>query len=73
MASQHQKSWEDGWSEESTNLDSVLGQHGAMQLDGRKRELLCDLGVLDLAGVVEGHTLDVLGDERGGGNGRSAT
>lgn len=56
-----------------TNLDSVLGEHGAVELDRGQAELLCDLGVLDLAGLLEGHALDVLGDERRRGNGRSAS
>lgn len=56
-----------------TNLDGILSQHRAMQLNGRQTELLCDLGVLHLTGVLERHSLDVLGDERRGGDGGSAT
>lgn len=56
-----------------TNLDSILSQHGAMQLDGRQAQFLCDLGVLDLASLVERHPLDVLGDEGGRGDGGSTT
>ena len=31
-------------------LDSVLRQHGAVQLDGGKAQLLGNVGVLDFAG-----------------------
>lgn len=31
-----------------------------LTLDGRETELFCDLGVLDLSGLLEGHALDAL-------------
>ena len=31
-------------------------------LDGRKAQLLGDIGVLDLAGLIQGHTADHLGE-----------
>jgi hypothetical protein len=41
--------------------DGVLGQHGAVDFDGRQAEFLHDLGVLDRQGFVDGLTLNPLG------------
>jgi hypothetical protein len=56
-----------------TDLDRVLGEHGAVELDRREAELLGNLGVLDLGGLLERHALDVLGDEGRGGDSRATT
>lgn len=56
-----------------SRLDGILGQHGAVQLDGWQAEFLGDLGVLDLGGLVEREALDTLGHVRRGSNGRSTT
>jgi len=53
-------------------LDGVLGEHAAVELDGRQAELLGDLGVLDAARVVERHAAHELRQVRRAGDGRAA-
>src|SRR5882724_7856743 len=52
-------------------LDRVFGEHRAVDLHGRQRELFGDLFVGDGAGLVDGLALDPLGDERARGDGRA--
>lgn len=52
-------------------LDGILGQHGAMQLDGRQTQLLGDVRILQLSGLVDGLALHPLGGQGAAGNGRS--
>src|SRR5580704_1086208 len=52
--------------------DGVLGKYGAMNLDRRQRELLYDVGVLDLHRFVDCLALYPLGGERRRRNGRTA-
>src|SRR5580698_2481341 len=52
--------------------DGVLGQHRAVDLHWRKRELLNDVGVRNFECVFDGLALDPLGGERAGGDGRAA-
>src|SRR3989344_3767343 len=54
-------------------LDSVLGQHRAVDFHRRQRELLGNLGVLDLARLLDGLALDPLGQQRARGDGTAAT
>jgi hypothetical protein len=44
---------------------------GAVKLDRGKAELLGNLGVLDRAGILEGHATDTLGHVRGRSDGRA--
>src|SRR5262245_19421881 len=44
-------------------LDRVLGQHRAVDLDGRQLELVHDVGVLDLPRVLDGLALQPLGGQ----------
>jgi hypothetical protein len=53
-------------------LDSVLGKHGAVKLDRRQAQLLGDLGVLDLAGLLQCHAAYQFGQVAGAGNGGAA-
>ncbi len=53
-------------------LNRVLGQHGAVQLDRRQRQLLRDVAVLDLGRVIYVSALDPLGGEGAAGDGRAA-
>src|SRR5690606_28390701 len=48
--------------------DRVLGEDGAVDLHGRKAQLLDDLGVLDLESLVEGAALEPLGGQGRGGD-----
>lgn len=50
-------------------LDGVLSQHGAMQFDGGKRQLLCNDGVLDLASLSQRLASNKLSHVGRGGNG----
>src|SRR5215207_1860905 len=47
-------------------LDRILGQHRAVDLHRRQRQMLGDVGVLDGLGLVDRLALDPLGDERTG-------
>ena len=53
-------------------LDGVLSQHRAVELDGGQAQLLGDLSVLDLAGIVEAHAAHELGEVAAGGDGGAA-
>src|SRR5207244_13278044 len=53
-------------------LDRVLGQDRAVDLDGRQLQLVDDVGVLDLAGLVHGLALEPLGGQARGGDGAAA-
>src|SRR5262249_17761797 len=52
-------------------LDRVLGEDRAVDLDRREVQLLDDLRVLDLRGLIEGHALDHLGRQRRRGDRRA--
>ena len=54
-------------------FDCVFGQHGAVQLDRGQRQLLGDVGVLELEGLVDRLSLDPLGGQGAAGDGRAAT
>ena len=54
-------------------LDRILSKHRAVELDGRQAELLSDLSVLDLARLLERHTLDTLSHVGRASNGRAAS
>src|SRR5881296_1505262 len=53
-------------------LDRVLGQDGAVDLDRRQLQLVHDVGVLDLQGVVHALALEPLGGQARAGDGRAA-
>src|SRR5690606_15192293 len=55
-----------------SGLDRVFGQDGAVDLDGRQRQLFGDLGVLDGECFVERLATHPFGHQRAGGNGRAA-
>ena len=50
-----------------------MGKVEQLTLDGRQTQLLCDFGVLDAAGLLEGHALDELGEVAAAGDGGTAT
>lgn len=52
-------------------LDRILGKHRAVKLDGRKRELLGNFGVLNRTGLLEGKALYALRHITRAGNGRA--
>jgi len=54
-------------------LDSILGQHRAVQLDGWQAQLLCNLRVADLARLLKSHAPDKFGQVGRGRDGRAAT
>ena len=53
-------------------FDGVFRQHAAMQLDGRQTQLLGDLGVADLAGLLERHAAHEFGEIGGARDGGAA-
>src|SRR2546425_8314533 len=53
-------------------LDGVFGQHGAMDLHRRQVQLLHDVGVLDLKGLIDRAALQPLRCEAGAGDRRTA-
>src|SRR5262252_9647638 len=53
-------------------LDRVLGQHRAVDLHRRQLQLVHDVGVLDLGGLVDGLALEPLGGQAGRRDGAPA-
>lgn len=54
-------------------LDSILSQHGAVKLDGWELEVLGDVLVLDVDGILDVHTLEELGRVRAASNSGTAS
>ncbi|GMT23679.1 hypothetical protein PFISCL1PPCAC_14976, partial [Pristionchus fissidentatus] len=56
-----------------SSLDGVLGQHGAVELDGREGELPRDILVLNLLSPLDSLSVDPFSGERGRGDSRSTS
>jgi hypothetical protein len=50
----------------------LRGESVKLTLDGRQTQLLCNLGVLNATGLLEGHALDELGQVTAAGDGGTA-